>query len=163
MTEFGLDIASRPPVPGGILATAATSAKAPYERFTQRKGEADLQEYASESDMFKTMLGAQADVLAAEAEGRINLDFVDCSCFCMFCFICSSIFENICLILSSNVDSSIENASLVRSLASPGFFSAKETKITKIFFVLSRGVFLSDPELPMSSIIFCSQKSTNPS
>ena len=34
LTEFGLDIASRSPVPGGILATAATSAKGPYERFT---------------------------------------------------------------------------------------------------------------------------------
>ena len=38
MTEFGLDIASRSPVPGGILATAATSAKDPYARFMQRKG-----------------------------------------------------------------------------------------------------------------------------
>ena len=37
MTEFGLDIASRPPVPGGILATAATSAKEPYARFLERK------------------------------------------------------------------------------------------------------------------------------
>ena len=37
MTEFGLDIASRPPVKGGILATAATSAKEPYERFMERK------------------------------------------------------------------------------------------------------------------------------
>jgi len=67
MTEFGLDIASRPPVPGGILATAATSAKEPYQRFMQRKGEADLQEYASESDMFKTLIGAQADILSAES------------------------------------------------------------------------------------------------
>jgi hypothetical protein len=66
MTEFGLDLASRPPVKGGILATAATSAKEPYARFMQRKGEADLQEYASESDMFKTMLGGAFDVMAAE-------------------------------------------------------------------------------------------------
>jgi len=66
LTEFGLDIASRPPVPGGILATAATSAKDPYARFMQRKGEADVQRYASESDMFKTLIGAQADILSAE-------------------------------------------------------------------------------------------------
>jgi len=70
MTEFGLDIASRPPVPGGILATAATSAKEPYQRFMQRKGEADLQEYASESDMFKTLIGAQADILGSEGGSR---------------------------------------------------------------------------------------------
>jgi len=69
LTEFGLDIASRPPVPGGILATAATSAKEPYQRFMQRKGEADLQEYASESDMFKTMLSSYGDIMAAKEEG----------------------------------------------------------------------------------------------
>jgi len=70
MTEFGLDIASRPPVKGGILATAATSAKEPYQRFMQRKGEADLQEYASESDMFKTLIGAQADILSSEGGSK---------------------------------------------------------------------------------------------
>jgi len=70
MTEFGLDIASRPPVKGGILATAATSAKEPYQRFLQRKGEADLQKYASESDMFKTLIGAQADILGSEGGSR---------------------------------------------------------------------------------------------
>ena len=66
LTEFGLDIASRPPVPGGILATAATSAKEPYQRFMERKGTAAEQEYGSESDMFKTLIGAQADILSAE-------------------------------------------------------------------------------------------------
>jgi len=66
MTEFGLDIATRPPVPGGILATAATSAKDPYARFMERKGEADVQRYASESDMFKTLIEGAA---AATGEG----------------------------------------------------------------------------------------------
>jgi len=66
LTEFGLDIASRSPVPGGIIATAATSAKDPYARFMERKGTAAEQEYASESDMFKTLIGAQADILSAE-------------------------------------------------------------------------------------------------
>ena len=70
MTEFGLDIASRSPVPGGILATAATSAKEPYQRFMERKGTGAEQEYASESDMFKTLIGAQADILSAEKEGK---------------------------------------------------------------------------------------------
>jgi len=68
MTEFGLDIASRPPVPGGILATAATSAKEPYQRFMERKQSAAEQEYGSESDMFKTMLSSYGDILASEAE-----------------------------------------------------------------------------------------------
>ena len=66
MTEFGLDIASRSPVPGGILATAATSAKEPYQRFMQRKGEADVQRYASESDMFKTLIEAAAAATGEE-------------------------------------------------------------------------------------------------
>ena len=70
MTEFGLDIASRPPVPGGILATAATSAKEPYQRFMERKQSAAEQEYGSESDMFKTMLGSYGDIMTAEAEGK---------------------------------------------------------------------------------------------
>ena len=70
LTEFGLDIASRSPVPGGILATAATSAKEPYQRFMERKGTAVEQQYASESDMFKTLIGAQADILSAEKEGK---------------------------------------------------------------------------------------------
>ena len=52
MTEFGLDIASRSPVPGGIIATAATSAKEPYQRFMERKGTAAEQEYGSQSDLF---------------------------------------------------------------------------------------------------------------
>ncbi len=66
MTEFGLDIASRSPVPGGIIATAATAAKDPYARFMERKGEADVQRYASESDMFKTLIEGAA---AATGEG----------------------------------------------------------------------------------------------
>ncbi len=55
LTEFGLNIASAPPQ-GNIFQTAAASAKEPYQRFTQRKGEADLQRYASEADMFKTKI-----------------------------------------------------------------------------------------------------------
>ena len=67
LTEFGLDIASRPPS-GNIISTAAAAAKDPYQRFTQRKGEADLQRYASEADMFKTLIEAQAEVAAGAAE-----------------------------------------------------------------------------------------------
>ena len=66
MTEFGLDLASRPPVKGGILATAATAAKEPYQRFMQRKGEADVQRYASESDMFKTLIQGAATATGEE-------------------------------------------------------------------------------------------------
>ena len=70
LTEFGLDIASRPPS-GNIISTAAAAAKEPYQRFTQRKGEADLQRYASEADMFKTLVGAQAEILGSEGGSKI--------------------------------------------------------------------------------------------
>jgi len=66
LTEFGLDIASRSPVPGGIIATAATSAKEPYQRFMERKGTAAEQQYASESDMFKSLIAGAATATGEE-------------------------------------------------------------------------------------------------
>ena len=63
--DFGLNLASTPPA-GNILSTAALAAKDPFSRYTGAKKEDELSQYASESDMFTTMLGAQADVLAAE-------------------------------------------------------------------------------------------------
>jgi hypothetical protein len=65
MTEMGLDLVSRPRA-GNIFQQVATSAKEPYQRFMERKETAREQEYASESDMFKTMLGSYGDILAAE-------------------------------------------------------------------------------------------------
>ena len=69
LTEFGLNIASAPPQ-GNIFQTAAASAKDPYQRFTQRKSEADAARYVSEADMFKTLIGAQATVKGAAKEGK---------------------------------------------------------------------------------------------
>jgi len=59
LTEFGLDIASRPPA-GNIFATAAAAAKEPHKRFLTRKGEAEAAKYVSEADMFKTLVKAGA-------------------------------------------------------------------------------------------------------
>ena len=67
MTEMGLDLVSRPKS-GNIFQQVATSAKEPYSRFMERKQSAAEQEYASESDMFKTMLSSYGDILASEAE-----------------------------------------------------------------------------------------------
>jgi len=69
LINFGLDIASRPPS-GSIFSTAAASAKDPYARMQAAKKEADLQEYASQSDMFKTLIGAQADILGSEGGSK---------------------------------------------------------------------------------------------
>jgi len=70
LTEFGLGMASTPPT-GNIFQTAAQVARAPYERFTQRKSQADLQKYASEADMFKTLIGAQAKIMGSEGGSKI--------------------------------------------------------------------------------------------
>jgi len=67
MTEFGLDLLSRPKS-GNIFQQVATSAKEPYSKYMERKKEADEQAYGSESDMFKTMMSGAFDVMAAEAE-----------------------------------------------------------------------------------------------
>ena len=69
MTDMGLDLVSRPRA-GNIFQLAATSAKKPYERFMERKQSAAEQEYGSEADMFKTMLGSYGDIMAAEAKGK---------------------------------------------------------------------------------------------
>ena len=70
LTETGLNLVSSPPS-GNIFQTVATEAKEPYQRFMKRKGEADLQRYASESDMLKTLIGAQAKILGSEGGSKI--------------------------------------------------------------------------------------------
>ena len=63
--DFGLNLASTPPA-GNIVSTAAQAAKDPFSRFTSAKREDEAAQYSTESDMFKELLGAQADVLSAE-------------------------------------------------------------------------------------------------
>ena len=69
LTEFGLNIASTPPQ-GNIIQTAAAAAKEPHQRFLTRKGEAEAAGYVSEADMFKTLIGAQADILGGEGGAK---------------------------------------------------------------------------------------------
>ena len=61
----GLDLVSRPRS-GNIFQQVATSAKGPYEKFMEGKKSAAEQKYASESDMFKTLIAAQADMASGE-------------------------------------------------------------------------------------------------
>ena len=69
MTEFGLDLATRPKS-GSIFQQMAASAKDPYAKFMERKKSAAEQEYGSESDMFKTMLGVYGDIAGGEGAGE---------------------------------------------------------------------------------------------
>jgi hypothetical protein len=70
MTQMGLDLVSRPRS-GNIFQQIATSAKGPYDKYLADKKEADLQGYASESDMFKTLIAAQADIMGSEGGSQI--------------------------------------------------------------------------------------------
>ncbi len=69
LISMGLDLVSRPAA-GNIFQQVATSAKEPYQRFMERKGRASEQQYASEADMFKTLIGAQADIIGSEKDAK---------------------------------------------------------------------------------------------
>lgn len=78
--DFGLDLISRPAA-GNIFQTAALSAKEPFSKFRQskaayNKGISDraINKYNSEADMFKTLLGAQSDILGSETGGKTYRD-----------------------------------------------------------------------------------------
>jgi hypothetical protein len=74
--DFGLDLISRSPG-GNIFQTAGAAAKEPFANFrTSRaaynKGINDraINKYKSESDMFKTLIGAQADILGSDGGSK---------------------------------------------------------------------------------------------
>jgi len=78
--DFGLDLISRSPQ-GNIFQTAGASAKEPFSNFrTSRaaynKGIQDrsINKYNSEADMFKTLIGAQSDILGSETGGKTYRD-----------------------------------------------------------------------------------------
>jgi hypothetical protein len=75
--DFGLDLISRSPG-GNIFQTAGAAAKEPFANFrTSRaaynKGIDDraINKYNSESDMFKTLIGAQADILGSDGGSKM--------------------------------------------------------------------------------------------
>ena len=65
LVDFGLDIASAPPS-GSIFSTAAQSAKAPYQRFQDRKSA----RAKAESDMFSTLFKGAAEAQATKTGGK---------------------------------------------------------------------------------------------
>jgi hypothetical protein len=67
LISMGLDLVSRPRG-GNIFQQVARSARDPYAQFMAGKKEAAEQRYASESDLFKSMMEGQSDILASEAE-----------------------------------------------------------------------------------------------
>ena len=78
--DFGLDLLSRSPQ-GNIFQTAGAAAKEPFANFrasraAYNKGIQDrsINKYNSEADMFKTLLGAQSDILGSETGGKTYRD-----------------------------------------------------------------------------------------
>ena len=78
--DFGLDLISRTPG-GNIFQTAGAAAKDPFDRFraskaAYNKGISDraINKYNSEADMFKTLIGAQSDILGSETGGKTYRD-----------------------------------------------------------------------------------------
>ena len=80
LIDFGLDIASRPSAGsgfGGLLTTAAQSAKDPFRNYLTSKqaynkssNDRAINKYNSESDMFKTLIGAQGDILGSDGGSK---------------------------------------------------------------------------------------------
>jgi len=78
--DFGLDLISRPAA-GNIFQTAALSAKDPFQRFRESRGlynkslqDRAINKYNAEANMFKTLIGAQADILGSETGGKTYRD-----------------------------------------------------------------------------------------
>ena len=78
--DFGLDLVGRPAA-GNIFQTAALSAKEPFSNFRTSKAaynkgiqDRSINKYNSEADMFKTLIGAQSDILGSETGGKTYRD-----------------------------------------------------------------------------------------
>ena len=78
--DFGLDLIGRPAA-GNIFQTAALSAKEPFANFRSSKAaynkgiqDRSINKYNSEADMFKTLIGAQSDILGSETGGKTYRD-----------------------------------------------------------------------------------------
>ena len=73
MTGMGLNLVGQP-ASGNIWHQVAKASKEPYEKFLTGKGRAAEQEYASEADMFKTLIGAQATMFGTDAKSYAHRD-----------------------------------------------------------------------------------------
>ena len=66
LIDFGLNLVSGTPK-SNIFATAAEAAKDPMATMQKSRSDREALQYATEADMFKTLIGAQSDVLAGAA------------------------------------------------------------------------------------------------
>jgi hypothetical protein len=80
--DLGLDLLSRSPS-GNIFQTVGAAAKEPFSRFRSSRGAYDksiqdraINKYNAEANMFKTLIGAQADILGSDSGGKTYRDIV---------------------------------------------------------------------------------------
>ena len=78
--DLGLDLLSRSPS-GNIFQTVGAAAKEPFANFRTSRAAYDqgisdraINKYNSEADMFKTLIGAQSDILGSETGGKTYRD-----------------------------------------------------------------------------------------
>jgi len=65
LIDFGLNLVSGTPK-SNIFATAAEAAKDPMATMQKSRSDREAMQYATEADMFKTLIGAQADIMGSE-------------------------------------------------------------------------------------------------
>ena len=73
LINFGLDIASRSPQ-GGLLSTAAQSAKDPFAKFQERKMYEDVSKREEESDLIKSYIDARAEALGESDQSMFSAE-----------------------------------------------------------------------------------------
>jgi hypothetical protein len=80
--DLGLDLLSRSPS-GNIFQTVGAAAKDPFSRFRESRGlynkslqDRAINKYNAEANMFKTLIGAQADILGSDSGGNTYRDIV---------------------------------------------------------------------------------------
>ena len=73
LINFGLDLASRSPQ-GGLLSTAAMSAKEPFTQFQQRKIYEDTSKREEEKDLIKSYIDARATALSESDQSMFSAE-----------------------------------------------------------------------------------------
>jgi hypothetical protein len=73
LINFGLDIASRSPQ-GGLLSTAAQSAKDPFAKFQERKMYEDVSKREEERDLIKSYIDARATALSESDQSMFSAE-----------------------------------------------------------------------------------------
>ena len=70
LINLGLDLVSRP-ASSNIISTVGAAAKDPFKQFQAGQAKKQQSQAESESDLFKTLVGAQAKIMGSEGGGKL--------------------------------------------------------------------------------------------